>query len=237
MTRDNLARFQDTYAEAMNKYGLGRGIKGSDARHISTPQYYRDLYAKNEGLKEDIVILEERKQEVSDNVRDLYDRKDEAKEKFLNMDEYARRKEKELADMETRLQQLKQDYEPYKAQEELNAINKYFPMMKEQLRTAGFCKKIGLVSDSIRSLLAGKTLTADSFNFFSPEHNQHFEAKDIRLKIEKEPENSEKLRLTLNGQDITDWFKQMCNNQRQIIRPYTKPAPKPEINNGKGFKV
>ena len=106
-------------------------------------------------------------------------------------------------------------------------------MMKEQLRLAGFCKKIGLVSNSIKNLLAGKTLTADSFNFFSPEHNQHFEAKDIRLKAEKKPENAEKLKLTLNGEGITDWFKQQYNNQRHIIRPYTKP----EINNGKGFKV
>lgn len=47
MTRDNLERFQDTYDEKMQKYGLVRGIKGSDSRHISKPQYYRDLYAKN----------------------------------------------------------------------------------------------------------------------------------------------------------------------------------------------
>ncbi|WP_294079917.1 hypothetical protein [Proteiniphilum sp. UBA5384] len=43
-------------------------------------------------------------------------------------------------------QQLRQDYEPYKAQEELNTINKYFPMMQEQ---------IGLTFDSIRALLFG----------------------------------------------------------------------------------
>ena len=94
-------------------------------------------------------------------------------------------------------------------------------------------EKIGLVSNSIRNLLAGKALTTNSFKFFSPEHNQHFEAKDIRLKIENEQDNPDKLRLTLNRKDIADWFKQMYNNQRHIIRPYNKP----EINNGKGFKV
>jgi hypothetical protein len=62
MTRDNLERFQDTYAEAMAKYGLQRGIRGSEARHISTPQYYRDLHAKNESLREDIAELEEQKE-------------------------------------------------------------------------------------------------------------------------------------------------------------------------------
>ncbi|MDR0748426.1 MAG: plasmid recombination protein [Tannerellaceae bacterium] len=75
MTRENLKYFQDSYAEAMEKYGLQRGIKGSDARHISTPQYYRDLYVKNEDLKEDIEVLQERKEEAYHSMRDMYDRK------------------------------------------------------------------------------------------------------------------------------------------------------------------
>lgn len=63
MTRNNLERFQDSYAQTMNKYGLQRGIKGSDARHISTPQYYRELFAQNEDLKESIGYLRRRKAE------------------------------------------------------------------------------------------------------------------------------------------------------------------------------
>ena len=69
MTRENLVWFQDSYAEKMAKYDLQRGIRGSDARHISTPQFYRDLYAKNEDLKEDIEVLQERKEEVYDSMR------------------------------------------------------------------------------------------------------------------------------------------------------------------------
>lgn len=84
MTHDNLEGFQDTYAEKMQKYGLERGIKGSDAQHISTLQYYRELFAQNENLKEHIEYL----QEVYEKVRDMYDRKDKVREKFLNMHEY-----------------------------------------------------------------------------------------------------------------------------------------------------
>ncbi len=47
MTRDNLERFQDTYAEAMNKYGLQRGIRGSEARHITTTQSLKITYCLN----------------------------------------------------------------------------------------------------------------------------------------------------------------------------------------------
>ncbi|MCD8471656.1 MAG: plasmid recombination protein [Parabacteroides chartae] len=107
MTRENLERFQDTYAEKMQKYGLGRGIKGSEARHISTPQYYRDLYQQNEELKEDIEYLQDQKQEVYEKVRDMYDRKDEAREKFLNMHEYTQQKEMEIVNLEIRIEQLK----------------------------------------------------------------------------------------------------------------------------------
>lgn len=105
MTRENLERFQDTYAEKMQKYGLGRGIKSSEARHISTPQYYRDLYAQNEELKENIGYLQEEKQEVYEKVRYMYDRKDEAREKFLNMHEYTQQKETEISNLETRILQ------------------------------------------------------------------------------------------------------------------------------------
>ena len=38
MARDKLILYQDTYADKMQKYGLERGVKGSDARHISTGQ-------------------------------------------------------------------------------------------------------------------------------------------------------------------------------------------------------
>ena len=233
MTRDNLKLFQDTYAEKMQKYGLERGVKGSDARHISTPQYYRELYAQNEDLKENIEILQEQKEEVNEKIRYLYDRKDEAREKFLDMHKYVQKKEKELETMETRLQQLRQDYEPYKAQEDLNAINKFFPMMKEQMRIVGLCEQIGLTFDSIRSLLFGKNLSSDSVKLYSPEHKQYFQAKAVQLKIEKEPNASDKLRLSLNGQNIIDWFKQKFQELKQAVKPNLKP----DTRKYKGFKI
>lgn len=225
MARDRLVLYQDTYAEKMQKYGLQRGVKGSDARHISTGQYYRDLYGKNEALKENIEILQEESQEVYHKVRHLYDMKDEAQDKFLNMDEYVRKKEKEIKAIESHIEQLKQNYEPYKAQEELNFIHKLFPMMKEQLNIAWLCEKIGLGLNTIKQLLEGKTLSANAFKFYSPEHKLHFEAKEVRLKVEKEPENPEKLRLSLNGFNIMDWFRDKYNDLKKKITTNIKPNP------------
>lgn len=57
MSRANLIRYQDTYAEQMAAYGLHRGIKGSDAQHISTHEYYRSLIAQGEDLQANITQL------------------------------------------------------------------------------------------------------------------------------------------------------------------------------------
>jgi len=60
MSRANLIRYQDTYAEQMAAYGLQRGIKGSEAQHISTHEYYRSLIAQGEDLQANVTqLLEE----------------------------------------------------------------------------------------------------------------------------------------------------------------------------------
>lgn len=48
MSRVRLKEYQNSYAEQMAKYGLQRGIDGSEARHISTQQYYKELANKSE---------------------------------------------------------------------------------------------------------------------------------------------------------------------------------------------
>ncbi|HFK5581043.1 mobilization protein [Elizabethkingia anophelis] len=53
MARNKLTHYQNTYAIAMQKYGLNRGIEGSMAKHISTGQYYRDLHLQNQLLMQE----------------------------------------------------------------------------------------------------------------------------------------------------------------------------------------
>ena len=52
MARHRLKHYQDTYAQAMNKYGLQRGVDGSLAKHISTMQYYKQLVEQQDSLQE-----------------------------------------------------------------------------------------------------------------------------------------------------------------------------------------
>ena len=61
MSRVKLKEYQDTYAAAMAKYGLRRGIEGSEARHVDTTQFYREMKVMADTLKADVTELQKRK--------------------------------------------------------------------------------------------------------------------------------------------------------------------------------
>jgi len=69
MTRAKLKSYQDTYAQAMSGYGLQRGIDGSEAKHITTRQYYRDLMQQTEQLQTDIAQFQDRKETAQEELK------------------------------------------------------------------------------------------------------------------------------------------------------------------------
>ena len=58
MSRERLVAYHDSYATAMAKYGLQRGIRGSEARHTTTAQYYRDLKRQTGELEANVQLLQ-----------------------------------------------------------------------------------------------------------------------------------------------------------------------------------
>ena len=69
MTQLKLKSYQDSYAVAMAKYGLQRGIDGSQARHKSTTQYYRDTQRLADSLKAEVVDLQQRKETAQEELK------------------------------------------------------------------------------------------------------------------------------------------------------------------------
>ncbi len=69
MTRLKLKFYQDSYAVAMAKYGLQRGIEGSKARHKSTTQYYRDTQRLADSLKAEVVDLQQQKETAQEELK------------------------------------------------------------------------------------------------------------------------------------------------------------------------
>lgn len=64
MSREKLTSYHDSYAEAMAKYGLRRGIRGSEARHTTTAQYYRDLKRQEKTLEAGVRQLQDEHQQA-----------------------------------------------------------------------------------------------------------------------------------------------------------------------------
>ena len=69
MTRLRLKSYQDTYAVAMAKYGLQRGIDGSKARHKSTQQYYTETKKLTDSLKTEVVDLQRQKETAQEELK------------------------------------------------------------------------------------------------------------------------------------------------------------------------
>lgn len=58
LTREKLITYHDSYAKAMEKYGLQRGVRGSEARNTTTAQYYRDLKRQTGELEVNVKQLQ-----------------------------------------------------------------------------------------------------------------------------------------------------------------------------------
>ena len=64
LNRTRLIAYHDDYAKVMAKYGLQRGVRGSEARHVSTAQYYRDLRRQTGELEENVRQLQAEQEEA-----------------------------------------------------------------------------------------------------------------------------------------------------------------------------
>lgn len=79
MARDKLKAYQTTYAEAMAKYGLQRGIDGSEAKHISTQQYYREVFVRKNEMAEEIENLKGQQETLTVDIAALQAQREAAR--------------------------------------------------------------------------------------------------------------------------------------------------------------
>ncbi len=89
--------------------------------------------------------------------------------------------------------------------------------------------------DTIKQLFKGESLSFMG-KLHSPEHNQSFSVQDAKLQLFKEGKDSDRLKPSINGQNIIDWFKEQFGKLRLTVRPHIKPPVKMEIGNSKGIK-
>jgi Plasmid recombination enzyme. len=241
MTRVKLKEYQNTYAEKMQVYGLERGIDGSEARHITQPQYYRELYQKNKTMQEDIALLLKQKEAEQKRLGELksHVKKQEivksAKSAILGIFSNSEKNklENENQDLKDKIENL--DKELIKTRSDnytkvsqmevqmkndksiVTKLNEYFPKVSEGIRIIRLCEVIGLDSDYIKHLLSGKSLTINKGTLYSPEYKQKFDAKDTTIAISTHPKDEKKYQLTADNIEISDWFRVKYKEFQQSI--------------------
>ena len=228
MTRIKLKEYQDTYALAMAKYGLQRGVKGSEARHTTTQEYYRELFTQKDAIADKVEYLKQEQEEVREKTWDLYDRKDEAREKFLAMNDHVEHKKAELSAVESQLKEAKNDLDPDSIRSYFELACELFPSLKEAVRVEKQCIGFGFSKDDTRELTQGKTVQF-SGELYSDEHKHSFKAENIAVRIEPDPEKKNRFRLNIDGTPIAEWVKNIV----RIIEKAAKKIVAPKKNTGR----
>jgi hypothetical protein len=238
MTRDNLKGYHDSYSEAMAKYGLQRGVEGSEARHITTQQYYRDLFVQNENLKENIQELQEQKEEAGKQLSRIKSEINTEKLKTAAVDvatsaiegigsvfgaSKVKKRKQEIDELKTENVELQTEIKTLKGQiqtnesehakvavkhrQELDKIHALFPNIKELLRIENLCRHLGFGDDLTNEILKMKPVGFRG-KLYSAEFRQHFETERSVAEIKPEPNEPNKLRLTIDGVSDGAWFRQ-----------------------------
>jgi Small-conductance mechanosensitive channel len=107
MARNKLIEYQDTYAEAMKGYGLERGEKGSEARHITLTEFYRNQMVESKNLQTNIELLLAVEDAKRQGIEELKAKEQEAKQRFSQAEELKQQKESELKETDDALKQAK----------------------------------------------------------------------------------------------------------------------------------
>ena len=244
LTRGKLVAYHDSYAAAMAKYGLQRGVRGSEARHTTTAQYYRDLKRQTGELEANVQQLqtEQRqaeqqldkvKQEINNHaLQSKATARDESIE--LLQQQMQRQQEKhhrQLMEMQAkhRREMADKEAEHQKKVSFLKSIiskaQTWFPLFQELVHMEKFCLKVGFNERQTATLISGKPLFYEG-ELYSEEHKRKFKTERAGFQVVKDPRDKSKLVLAINGQLIGEWFKEQFNRLfssiRRTVEPYRK---------------
>jgi cell division protein FtsB len=109
LTKAKMKGYQDSYAVAMSKYGLKRGIEGSKAKHRTTQEYYRDTFEQTQVLREEIDELQVRKEEGIEAVKRLQEKEAQERQRLAALQKEANEKQTEVDNKKKQLRQVKND--------------------------------------------------------------------------------------------------------------------------------
>lgn len=263
LNRDKLIGYHDDYSKIMDKYGLHRGVRGSEARHVTTAQYYRDLKRQTGELETGVQQLQSAKDEAEKQLkqvkkeiktdrleavkteaktaiiakvgsflgsgeikelkqenRQLYEEvatRDESIEKLQTMmQEQQKQHCKELTEVQAKHIELLNEKD--KKISRLNRIIQkacvWVPLLKELFLIEKMCRLIGFTAEQTATLVVGASLEY-SGKLHSEEYCRNFAADRVLVQVKAEPADRNKLFLSINRINISDWFKEQFDKLKQ----------------------
>lgn len=219
MARNKLKHYQNTYATAMAKYGLRRGIEGSEAKHISTAEYYRNLHLQNQQLEQEKNNKQFELKSIEKNISSK-----KVIESFTNAltGSKTKRLEKENEQMKSKLNTINtsNDREKKKLHESVSKLEntlekqnkvidkvlQYHPEINYTLAIVIECEKMGLPPELIKKLLDKKEIYI-SGEIYSSRHFKSFKVEKLKLSIEFDQKEKSKT-LKIAGVQCQKWLEE-----------------------------
>ncbi|WP_028123588.1 MobV family relaxase [Epilithonimonas tenax] len=219
MARNRLKHYQNTYASAMAKYGLRRGIEGSEAKHISTAEYYRNLHLQNQQLEQEKNSKQSELKAIEKNISSK-----KVIENFTNVLTGSKTKklEQENEQMKKEMNNLKtlKDREKGELQESVsnleNTLEKqskifdklmqYHPDIKSSLPIVLDCEKMRLSQIIIKNLLEKQEIHIKG-EIYSSRHFKSFKVENLKLSIEYDQKENSKI-LKIDDVQSQKWLEE-----------------------------
>lgn len=258
LTRERLAAYHDSYAAAMSKYGLQRGIRGSEARHTTTAQYYRDLKRQTGELEANMRQLQDEQQQAERQLDEV--RKEIKSEKLEAVKTEAKaalvakvgsllgsnRLKKEREGLQQRLSVLEKQNEKLmqhikqmerehqsertKFNEYINKIQRYFPYVEKLLPLIDFCQNTLNFSERVIQELCKLKKVRLKGDFYSPEFNRKFRDENATFSFEEDKNRKGHYHIYVNDIPLVQWFKEKAHEWRKGLGFIS-------TKHGKGLKI
>ena len=246
LTREKLVTYHDSYARVMEKYGLQRGVRGSEARHTTTAQYYRDLIRQTGELEANVQQLQTEQQQAEqqlDEVRQevksekLEAAKTEAKAAFVakvgslfgsnKLKEEREELQQRISALENQNKELIQHIktmerehkeERTKFNEYVDKIQRYFPYVEKLLPLIDFCQNTLKFSERVIQELCKLKEIRLKGDFYSAEFNRKFHDENAAFIFKEDKNRKGHYHICVNGIPLVQWFRQKANEWRNGLR-------------------
>ena len=219
MARNKLKHYQNIYAMAMAKYGLRRGIEGSEAKHISTTEYYRNLHLQNQQLEQEKNNKQSELKSIEKNIsskkviesftnaltgsktKRLEQENEQMKSKLNTINTSNDREKKKLHESVSKLENTLE-----KQNKVIDKVLQYHPEINYTLAIVIECEKMGLPPELIKKLLDKKEIYI-SGEIYSSRHFKSFKVEKLKLSIEFDQKEKSKT-LKIAGVQCQKWLEE-----------------------------